>query len=115
MIKTARFYGKVGFERTLEMDPENHPGVFEPIVEAREYYGDLYQNSRRWEPNGNSINETPVVSNRISIVADSYAYSNVGAMRYVEMNGVLWKIISIDIERPRIVLTIGGIYNGPKS
>lgn len=110
----ARFYGMVGFLSTDERDYENHPGVWDEVITERPYYGDVFQNSRRWDQNGN-INETLVINNRISIVADSYANEHMGAMRYVKMNGVLWKITNIEIQRPRLILTIGGIYNGPEN
>lgn len=110
----ARFHGKVGFLTTAEYDPEFHPGVWKEITVERTYYGDVYHNSRRWDQNGN-VNETLVINNRISIVADNYAYENLGAMRYVEMKGVLWKITNVEIQRPRLILTIGGIYNGPEN
>lgn len=110
----ARFYGTIGFIKTDELDPENHPGVYTEVLKERSYYGDVYQNSRRWDQNG-SINETLVVNNRISIVADDYANRNLGAMRYVKMNGERWKITNVEIQRPRLILTIGGIYNGPEN
>jgi hypothetical protein len=34
-------------------------------------------------------------------------------MRYVEWMNARWKITSIDVKRPRVILTIGGVYNGP--
>lgn len=110
----ARFYGTIGFIKTDELDPENHPGVYTEVLKERSYYGDVYQNSRHWDQNG-SINETLVVNNRISIVADDYANRNLGAMRYVKMNGERWKITNVEIQRPRLILTIGGIYNGPEN
>jgi hypothetical protein len=108
----ARFYGFVGFIRTDELDPVNHPGIYSEIIDERPYYGDVFQNSRRWEQG--EINETLVVNNRVSIVADDYLNNNIGAMRYVKMNGERWKITNVEIQRPRLILTIGGIYNGPE-
>lgn len=110
----ARFYGTVGYLRSEESDPENHPGVWKEITEERNYYGDIYQNSRRNDQNG-SIIDSPVINNRISIVADSYANEHIGAMKYVKIRGTLWKITNIELQRPRIILTIGGIYHGPES
>lgn len=110
----ARFYGTVGYLRSEESDLENHPGVWKEITEERNYYGDIYQNSRRNDQNG-SIIDSPVINNRISIVADSYANEHIGAMKYVKIRGTLWKITNIELQRPRIILTIGGIYHGPES
>ena len=109
----ARFHGAVGFIQTLELDPVNHPSVWDEVATEREYYGDVMRNSRRWDQNGSGTNENLVINNTISIVADSFANENIGAMRYVRWHGDLWNITNIEIQRPRIILTIGGLYNGP--
>ena len=111
----ARFYGEIGFLKTEETDPVEHPGVWEPILTERPYYGDVMRNTRRWDPNGNSTNDNLVINNTISIVADSFAERNMGAMKYVKWRGERWVITSIEIQRPRLILTIGGLYNGPES
>lgn len=109
----ARFHGKVGFIRTIEYDPINHPSVWREESTEREYYGDVMRNTRRWDQNSGGTNENLVINNTISIVADSFANENIGAMRYVRWHGDLWSITNIEIQRPRIILTIGGLYNGP--
>ena len=109
----ARFHGKVGFIRTEEYDPVNHPSVWREVSTEREYYGDVMRNTRRWDQNGGGTNENLVINNTISIVADSFANENIGAMRYVKWREDLWSITNIEIQRPRIILTIGGLYNGP--
>lgn len=73
------------------------------------------KNNRRWDQNGNGTNDNLVINNIISIVADSYANENMGAMKYVRWRGDLWTITNIEIQRPRLILTIGGLYNGPVS
>lgn len=103
----AKFYGAIGFVNTVE----KNPGVFVETPVEKNYYGDVTRNARRWEST-ETINDSVVVNNTISIVADNYAYENIGAMRYVKWSGVAWKISSIDIQHPRLVLTLGGIYNG---
>lgn len=108
----ARFHGAVGFIRTEESDPVNHPGVWKEVPTERMYYGDVLKNTRRWDQNGNGTNENLVINNTISIIADKYANANIGAMRYVRWNGDLWKVTNVEIQRPRIILTIGGLYNG---
>ena len=71
------------------------------------------KNTRRWDQNSSGTNNNLVIYNTISIVADEFANENIGAMRYVRWHGDLWEITGIDIQRPRIILTIGGLYNGP--
>lgn len=109
----ARFSGTVGFLRTLEEDPENHPGVWKEVLTEKRYYGDVLSNSRRWDQNGN-LNDNLAVNNRISVVADTFAKANLGAMRFVRWLGDTWKITNVEIQYPRIILTIGGQYHEPE-
>ena len=104
----AKFRGVVGFAETVEKTPGIH---VEEIVERR-YSGDLHRNLRRLESSGN-INDNINISNEISILADAYAFHHFHAMRYVEFEGAKWKVSSVDAtKRPRLVLTLGGLYNG---
>lgn len=109
----ARFHGKVGFIRTEETDPINHPSVWKEVAKEYYYYGDVLKNTHRWDNVSNGTNENLVINNTISIIADSFANQNIGAMRYVSFNGDLWEITNAEIQRPRIILTLGGLYNGP--
>ena len=111
----ARFYGKIGFIYTEETDPIEGPGVWEPITTERDYYGDVMRNTRRWDQNGGSANDNLVLNNTISIVADRFAEKHYGAMKYVRWMGERWIITNVEIQRPRLILTIGGLYNGPES
>lgn len=109
----ARFHGKVGFIRTEETDPINNPSVWKEVASEHYYYGDVLKNTHRWDSVSNGTNENLVINNTISIIADSFANKNIGAMRYVSFNGDLWEITNAEIQRPRIILTLGGLYNGP--
>lgn len=110
----ARFSGTVGFIRTVETDPDEHPSVYNEIITERRYYGDVLSNSRRWDQNGN-LNDNLVINNRISIVADKFATENIGAMRCVRWHGDTWKITNVEIQYPRIIITIGGLYHEPET
>lgn len=103
----AKFYGVVGYAETKE----TLPGVWENIFVERKYTGDVLRNIKRWEA-GENLNDNLTVNNYFSIVADAYAYQNFFAMRYVEWMGVRWKINTVEVQRPRLLLTIGGVYNG---
>ena len=102
-----KFYGSVGFT----YEKETAPGVWTTVSEERDAYGDVLSNVRRWEPS-NQVNDSINVTNRLSIVAGRFFYENLGAMRYVTWNGTKWEIRSAEIARPRIILTLGGVYNG---
>lgn len=103
----AKFYGKVGYVEVTE----TAPGVWTETPTERSYYGDVTRNTRRLE-NGEHLNDNVVVNNMISIVADAYAYNHFFAMRYVKWMGAAWKITNVQVEKPRLILTVGGVYNG---
>lgn len=104
-----KFFGKVGYCVTTE-DPVDS-GIYVDKVTERNYYGDVLKNNSRWQDSGYR-NDNLTLSNRISILADAYAYQNFSVIKYVEWMGVLWKVESIEVERPRLILTLGGEYNG---
>lgn len=103
----ARFYGAIGYGVSVE----TYPGVWEESVDERFYTGDVIRNARRLEA-GEKVNDDITVNNSISIVADAYANNHFFAMRYVEWMGVKWKITNVEVQRPRLILTIGGVYHG---
>lgn len=102
-----RFFGKIGFVT----EGETHPGLYIPVFEEREAYGDVLSNVRRWE-SGAEVNDSVTTSNRLSILADRFLCEHMGAMRYVKWNGTVWEIKSVELVRPRAILTLGGVYNG---
>lgn len=104
-----KFFGKVGFIT----DVETEPGIWTSSVEEHDAYGDVISNVRRWEQSAD-INNNITTSNRISILADRFLCEHMGAMRYVKWNGTVWEIKSVDLVRPRAILTLGGVYNGIK-
>jgi hypothetical protein len=103
----AKFYGEIGFAETIEI----RPGVWKPSTTERMYSGDIIKNVRRWQVN-EGLNDDISISNEVSILADPFVYSNLHNMRYVKWLGSSWKITKIDIKRPRVLITIGGVYNG---
>lgn len=105
----AKFYGKIGFAETVE-DVDN-PGIWNEVIVEKSYSGDVFRNTRKLQNSSYSVNDNITISNEISIVADPYAQQNYLAMRYVVFNGVKWKIDTVNIEYPRLRLTIGGVYN----
>lgn len=100
-----KFYGKIGFEETVE----TAPSVYVEQITERYYYGDVIRNTRRLE-SGQQINDNVRVSNSISIVMDAYAYKNFHSIRYVEWLGSKWKVDSVDASTPpRLVLELGSL------
>lgn len=104
----AKFFGKVGYGETLEI----RPGIWEDRITEVSYYGDVVRNSRQLR-DGSKVNDDLTVGNSISIVADPYAHEHILAMRYVQWAGALWIVSNVDVQIPRLVLALGGVYNGP--
>jgi len=105
----ARYYGKVGFGQAQNQGN----GVYSGDIAYRYYYGDVLSNYRNTE-NDQKVNSDLTVSNSISIVSDSHANEHFSAIRYVEWSGALWKVTSVSVESPRLILKLGGRYNGPE-
>lgn len=106
----AKWYGSIGYAETVETEP----GLWEEQITERQYYGDLIRNIRKLQTSG-GVNDDINVANEISIVADPYANQNFHAMRYVDFMGAKWKITSVEVQYPRLILTIGGVYNGEQA
>jgi hypothetical protein len=104
----ARFFGRIGYGETLE----GAPGVWVDNIVEREYYGDIIRNARNLRE-GENLNADLSVQNSISIVADAYANEHFFAIRYVEWAGVLWTVSKVEVQSPRLILTLGEVYNGP--
>lgn len=102
----AKFYGKIGYAETVETEP----GIYEEHIVERSYFGDLIRNTRRLQNSG-SVNDDINVGNEISIVADPYANEHFYSMRYVEFMGAKWKVSNIEVQYPRLILSLGGVYN----
>lgn len=103
----AKFHGKVGYS----IAKETRPGVYEDEITEREYYGDLLKNTTSSQQAG-QVNDNVTISNEISIISDPFAITYYSSIRYVEFKGVKWKVTNINIQHPRLVLTVGGVYNG---
>jgi hypothetical protein len=106
----AKFYGRIGYAKTVEITP----GVHEEQITERMYYGEINRNTRNLQTSS-QLNDNIDIANEISIVADPFAYQNFHSMRYVEFMGALWKISRVEVQCPRLILTIGGVYNGEQA
>lgn len=104
----AKFHGAVGYGETVE----SRPGVWEDVITEKTYFGDVIRNSRGLKE-GEGVNLDLSVGNSISIVADAYANEHFFAIRYIRWAGALWTVSNVDVQSPRLVLRLGGVYNGP--
>lgn len=105
-----RFSGKVGYGESVETSP----GVNEDVITERSHFGDVVRNSLKYRE-GESVNNDLSVSNSISIVADAYANEHFFAIRYVVWAGAYWTVSEVEVQHPRLLLRLGGVYNGVKA
>lgn len=106
----ARYYGEIGYGNTIESPSES--GVHVDEITEFKYYGDVIRNTRKLEP-GEGLNNDISVGNSISIVADQYAIDHFFAIRYIRWMGTLWTVTNVEVRSPRLILSLGSVYNGP--
>ena len=102
-----KFYGPVGFTEMVE----KRRGVYVEEPVEFNYAGDVLKRSVRYQ-NGESINDNLNVQHQISILADPYARKHFYQLKYVKWMGAAWKVTDVAVQYPRLVLTLGGVYNG---
>ena len=106
----AKWFGKIGYAETVETTP----GVWKEKIAVRDYYGDLTRNTRRLQ-SADKVNDDLNISNEPSIVSDPYAINNFHSTRYAEFMGAKWKISNVEVAYPRLILTLGGVWNGEQA
>lgn len=102
----AKYYGTVGYAVTEETAPD----VWQETITERQYSGDILRLTRKWE-GSERLNDNLNVSNRISILADPFAYDNFHLIRYCTWMGTKWKVTHVEVAYPRLTLDLGGVYN----
>jgi hypothetical protein len=107
----AKFSGAVGYA----IDQETSPGVWTEVITEKNYFGDVNRDARRLGPDSEQLNDDISLSNSFSLVADGYAIENIAAMRYVAWNGQKWIVTDVEVRRPRLILQVGGLWNGNKA
>lgn len=106
----ARFFGVVGYGESIESPSGS--GVWIDTITEVEYYGDVIRNTRKLDA-GESLNDDITVSNSISIISDDFAAQHFLNIKYVRWAGVLWTVTDVEVRSPRLILSLGSVYNGP--
>ena len=104
----AKFHGVIGYAIQIE----TVPGVWDDQIIERNYRGDVLQNMNRWQ-SSEQVNDNFAIDNKLSIISDPFAYENFQHIKYIRWMGANWKVTKVEILRPRLILTTGGVYNGP--
>jgi len=105
----AKFYGEVGYGESVEV----RPGVWVDQITERPYFGDVIRDARYLKESESGVNQNLSVGNSLTIVADAYASEHIFAIRYIRWLGALWTVSMVEVQSPRLLLRLGGVYNGP--
>lgn len=103
----AKFHGVLGYVHT----EITAPGVHSEVVTEKPCRGDILRDNRQWEP-GDGKNSDINIRNRFSLLGDDYSMENLQHIRYLEWNGTKWLVNGVEIQRPRLILNVGGVWNG---
>lgn len=103
-----KFSGKIGFVNgSIEIEPD----VWVPNIIERHYTGDMKRSYRKYQ-SGEYLNDNMRLNNQIEIISDLYLRQNWPSILYVLWDGVRWKVNTTEVGYPKLVLEIGGVYNG---
>lgn len=106
----GKWFGKIGYADMKEVEP----GIYEPTITEVSYRGDVL--SSRWKrQTSGDVNDDINVANVISIVADPFAFKNCSKMVYIEYLDAKWKISDVEVQSPRLMIIMGGVYNGEQA
>ena len=106
----AKWFGKIGYV----VDEEVEPGIWVAKAVEKPYSGDILKNTSRWTQSSNSLNDSTTIDSQISIVADPYAFQHFSSIKYVEFMGDVWEVSTINPQYPRLVISMGGLWNGER-
>lgn len=104
----AKWFGKIGYAVSVQ----TAPSVWKPQIKEYSYYGDIIRNTSSRHEATDSTNDELKFDAQISIVADQFAYQHFASMKWIELYGVKWKIAKVEPKHPRLILTVGGQFNG---
>lgn len=103
----AKWFGKIGYATTVQ----TAPSVWKPKIEEHSYYGDIIRNNSNRNGNTDTTNDDLTFDAQVSIVADQFAHQHFASMKWIELYGVKWKVTKIEPRPPRLILTVGGLFN----
>ncbi len=105
----GRYFDKIGYAAPSEIVD----GVWVDVITERSLYGDVLEAFVSNQEADNKLNTDVSLQQRLSVVADAFALENFSRIKYARWMGTNWSVISTRVERPRLILTLGGVYNGP--
>jgi len=106
-----RVSGVIGYGEQTKI----RPGVVEDVIIEKKFRGETVRPPSSGPDEGQKVNDDLRVGVTLSIVAGAYHSTHVHAIRYISWQGQLWKVSNVDVQHPRLILRLGGLYHGPKA
>lgn len=103
----AKFAGLVGYVT----QKEKTPGVWTPDNNPRHMKGDIIRQLSSTQ-NADKVNDDISLNHRVSLIGDAYAFDNYYNIKWVNIDGMRWEVSSVEVQRPRLIVTLGGLWNG---
>lgn len=103
-----KYVGNIGF---LSSNTEVTGGIATQPIISKRYFGEIITTSSRLQTQ-DKINPDVTINNSIAILLDGYLNNNLSNIVYVEFLNKKWSVSSIELRHPRVILSLGGLYNG---
>ena len=104
----AKYFGKIGYS----ISKETSPGIWEPVICEKDVYGDIVRDNVNNLRAENQVNDNVKINNQISIVMDPFVMKNFSSMVYITYADVKWRIVTVEVKYPRLLISMGEVYNG---
>ena len=105
----AKYCGLVG----IATQQETSPGVWKPVIVEHEVFGDVVRDNVNFQQSSSDqLNDKIKINNQISIIVDPIVMENFSSIIYITYWGAKFKIVTAEVKYPRVLLSMGEVYNG---
>ena len=102
----AKYSGMIGFS----IQEETRPGVYQEVIHEHKVFGEVYKNASQ-TTNSGKVNDDVIMNKQISFIMDTFACEHSSNIKYATYLNAKWAVKLIDVQFPRIIITLGGVYN----
>jgi len=103
----TRFWGNIGINRGTQTTA---PGIIENVIEEMKVKGEIRNVKASWSQQ--AMNDGIRMQHLLSVVTPEDSEIDFNEVVYIVWQGRKWAVTSIQYNRPRVELTMGGLYNG---
>jgi hypothetical protein len=102
----SKFWGPIGINRGFQ---ETGPGIIDNVIEEVYVKGEIRNVKASWSQQ--TMNDTLQARHLLSVVTPEDSEIDFNEVVYIVWQGHKWAVTSIQYNRPRVELTLGGLYN----